>query len=117
VGHSSWQVSAESVSHDLGVPLQLRVDVTFADRSYELKYGPDSIRPTDHRDKKLRTFLRTSSGADLTYVLTYSGAAEVDLTKRRIALLSRYFGAAGLSSAPDSKMPPDFIVVREKDTF
>ena len=117
MGHSSWQVSAESVSHDLGVPLQLRVDVTFADRSYELKYGPDSIRPTDHRDKKLRTFLRTSSGADLTYVLTYSGAAEVDLTKRRIALLSRYFGAAGLSSAPDSKMPPDFIVVREKDTF
>jgi uncharacterized hydrophobic protein (TIGR00271 family) len=117
VGHSSWQVSAESVSHDLGVPLQLRVDVTFADRSYELKYGPNSIRPTDHRDKELRTFFRTSSGADLTYLLTYSGAAEVDLTKRRIALLSRYFDAAGLSSEPDPKMLPDFIVVRERTRF
>ena len=117
VGRASWQVAAESVSRDLGVPIQLRVDVTFADRSYELKYGPNSIRPIDRRDKELRTFLRTSSGADITYVLTYSGAAEVDLTKRRIALLGRYFDVAALSSEPDAKMPPDVIVVREKTHF
>lgn len=57
-GQSSWQVAAESVSRDLGVPLQIRADVTFADHSYELKYGPNSIRPTARRDKELRTFLR-----------------------------------------------------------
>ena len=117
VGDSSWQVSAQSVSHDLGVPLQLRVDVTLADRSFELKYAPHSIRPTDHRYKELRTFLRSSVGADITYMLTYSGAADVDLTKRRIALLGLYFDAAKLSSEPDPKMPPDLIVVHEKQHF
>lgn len=117
VGQSPWQVAAESVSRDLGVPLQIRADVTSADPSYEMKYRPNSIRLTERQDKELRIFLRTSSGADITYVLTYSGAAEIDLTKRRIALLGRYFDAAGLFSAPDPKMSPDLIVVREKTRF
>ena len=103
VGQSPWQVAAESVSRDLGVPLQIRADVTSADPSYELKYRPNSIRLTERRDKELRTFLRTSSGPDISYVLTYSGAANTDLTKRRLALLGRYFDAADWSSDPDLK--------------
>lgn len=117
VGQSSWQVAAESLSRELGVPLQLRVDVTFADQSYELKYGPDSIRPPHRQDKELRTFLGTSSAADISYVLTYSGTAELDLTKRRLALLGLYFDAARLSSEPDPNMPADLIVVREETRF
>ena len=117
VGQSPWQVAAESVSRDLGVPLQIRADVTSADPGYELKYRPNSIRLTERGDKELRTFIRTSSGPDISYVLTYSGSPDIDLTKRRIAFLSRYFHAASLSSEPDPKLAPDLIVVREKTRF
>ncbi len=117
VGQSPWQVAAESVSRDLGVPLQIRADVTSADPGYELTYRPNSIRLTERRDKELRTFIRTSSGPDIKYVLTYSGAANTELTKRRVALLSRYFDVAGWSSDQDLKLATDLIVVHEKQHF
>jgi len=116
-GQSPWQVAVESVSHDLGVPLQIRADVTSADRSCELKYGPNSIRLTELQDKELRTFIRASNGPDVNYVLTYSGTADTDLAKRRNAFLDRYFHGASLSSEPDPKLAPDLIVVREKTRF
>lgn len=117
VGQSPWQVAVESVSHDLGVPLQIRADVTSADRSCELKYGPNSIRLTELQDKELRTFIRTSNGPDINYVLTYSGTTDTDLAKRRNAFLDRYFHAASLSSESDPKLSPDLIMVREKTRF
>jgi hypothetical protein len=117
VGQSPWQVAAESVSRDLGVPLQIRADVTSADPSYELKYRPNSIRLTERQDKELRIFLRASSGADVRYVLTYSGTAKVDLTKRRLALLGRYFDAPDWTSQPDPNVPPDLIVAHGETRF
>ena len=117
VGQSPWQVAAESVSRDLGVPLQIRADVTSADPGCELKYRPSSIRLTEPGDKELRTFIRTSSGPDISYALTYPGSPDMALTKRRVAFLSRHFHAASLSSEPDPKLAPDLIVVREKTHF
>jgi hypothetical protein len=76
-----------------------------------------SIRLTELQDKELRTFIRTSNGPDINYVLTYSGTADTDLAKRRNAFLDRYFHAASFSSEPDPKLSPDLIVVREKTRF
>jgi uncharacterized hydrophobic protein (TIGR00271 family) len=113
VGESAWQVAAESVSRSLGVPLQIRADLTFADLSCELKYSPNSVRPTEKQDKELREVIRTASGPDVSYVLSYSPTANPDLVKRRIDFLGRYFHAANMSSEPDSKLASEVMVVRE----
>jgi hypothetical protein len=66
-----------------------------------LKYRPNSVRLTEREDKERRTFIRISTGPDISYVL--SGTADTDLATRRIAFLGRYFHAASLSSNPQSK--------------
>jgi hypothetical protein len=116
VGQSPWQVAAESVSRDLGVPLYIRADVTSTDH-YELKYEPNSIRVTKRQIAELRTFIQTSLGPGISYVLTYSSTAGTELTTRRIALVGHYFHAADLSSEPESKLSPDLIMVRDKARF
>ena len=116
VGQSPWQVAAESVSRDLGVPLFIRADVTSTDH-YELKYEPNSIRVTKRQIAELRTFIQTSLGPGISYVLTYSSTAGTELTTRRIALVGHYFHAADLSSEPESKLSPDLIMVRDKARF
>jgi hypothetical protein len=117
VGQSPWQVAAESVSRDLGVPFYIRADVTSADRSHELKYEPNSIRLTERQIKELRTFIHTSRGPGISYVLTYSSTTGTELATRRIALVGRYFHAADLSSEPEPKLSPDLIMVRDKTRF
>ncbi|MFZ3263525.1 MAG: DUF389 domain-containing protein [Terriglobales bacterium] len=116
-GPSSWQVAAASVSHDLGVPVEIRADVMSADRSFRLKYKSDSTRLPEHQVRELRTFIRTPGGADISYLLTYSDRAKTELAKSRIVLLGRYIHTASFSSEPDPKVDPDLIVVREKTSF
>jgi hypothetical protein len=116
VGQSPWQVAAESVSRDLGVPLFIRADVTSTDH-YELKYEPNSIRVTKRQIAELQAFIHTSLGPGITYVLIYSSTTGTELTTRRIALVGRYFHGTDLSSEPESKLSPDLIMVRDKARF
>ncbi len=114
---ASWQVAAESLSRDLGVPVQIGANVMLADPSYNVKYEPNSIRLTERQVRELRRFIGTAKGPDSSYVSTYSGTEDADLVKRRITALGRYFRAATLSSEPDPKLPPDLIMVHEKTDF
>ena len=116
VGQSPWQVAAESVSRDLGVPLFIRADVTSTDH-YELKYEPNSIRVTKRQIAELQAFIHTSLGPGITYVLIYSSTTGTELTTRRIAFVGRYFHGTDLSSEPESKLSPDLIMVRDKARF
>jgi uncharacterized membrane protein len=113
----SWQVAAESLSRDLGVPLQIRADVMLVDPSYEVKYKPNSIRLTERQVRDLRRFIGTAKEPDSSYVSTYPGTEDTDLVKRRFTVLGRYFRTTSLSSEPDPKLPPDLIVVHEKTHF
>jgi hypothetical protein len=117
VGQSPWQVAAESISRDFGVPLHIRADVTSADYSYELKYEPNSIRLTKRQIAELRKFIHNSLEPSITYVLIYSGTTGTELATRRIALVGQYFHAADLSSEPEPNLSPDLIMVRDKTRF
>lgn len=48
------------------------------------------------------------------YFVMLELACLIDLAKRRIAFLGRSFNAATLSSAPDSRLAPEMIVIREQ---
>ncbi|MDP9162087.1 MAG: TIGR00341 family protein [Acidobacteriota bacterium] len=111
VGQAAWQVAAESVSLELGVPLLIRADVIFADRSLELKLKPGAVRLTQAQSSELQKFIRNSSGPN-RYLLTYSVAVSPELAKRRIVLLGRHVRALDLSSEPDPKLPTNLILVR-----
>ena len=112
VGQAAWQVAAESVSRELGVPLRIRADVTFTDRSCELSYKPGAIRLTGRQTAELRKLIQNSSGPDKRYISAYLPTENPELAKRRITFLGRYFREADLSSEPDPKLPADLIIIR-----
>lgn len=112
LGQTAWQVAAKSVSSDLGVPLQIQAEVTSAD-SYELKYRSGSIRPTGFKERELQEFVHNSDQPEISFALTYSSAANADLSKRRIGFLGRYLRSVRVSPEADPTLSEDLIVIRE----
>ena len=117
VGQAAWQVAAESVSRDLGIPLQIRADVALVDRTYELQYKAKATRLTARQIADLRKFGRSPKVPGNQYVLRYSPDESPDLAKRRIDFLSRYLNAARMNTQPDPKLAADSIVIRETTHF
>lgn len=114
---SAWQVAAEAVSHDLGVPLRIHAEVVSVDPSADLTFRPRSVRVSERQTAELRKLVRGASVAGKSYVLGYSPTDKDDLTKRRVEFLKRYLHAAELSSGPSPKLPADSITISEKRRF